>query len=154
MDAIVARSLDRRASTSPCDDVFARIINLVPVHQNVFHTIKTSSIRFSSILPFRREETKCEFRNLRRRRRCRYERDSTRDDERRPHDAVDKICLVSISSRFSFLAIATTHRRFGECEKGNSAAFNGQRTNEWMNARLPHHDARAVDFKTRATDGK
>lgn len=61
MDAIVARSLDRRASTSPCDDVFARIINLVPVHQNVFHTIKTSSIRFSSILPFRREETKCEW---------------------------------------------------------------------------------------------
>ena len=153
MDAIVARSLDRRASTSPCDDVFARIINLVPVHQNVFHTIKTSSIRFSSILPFRREDfpnanvgTSDDGEQVR--------RDSTRDDERRPHDAVDKICLVSISSRFSFLAIATTHRRFGECEKGNSAAFNGQRTNEWMNARLPHHDARAVDFKTRATDGK
>jgi hypothetical protein len=82
-------------------------------------------------------------------------RDSTRDDERRPHDAVDKICLVSISSRFSFLAIATTHRRFGECEGELCRfGFNGQRTNEWMNALLPHHDARAVDFKTRATDGK
>jgi len=146
-DAIVARSPHRRPSPSPCDDRFASTRHRVPVHQNPFITTKLPSIYVPSIFAIFGRGNRMRTRERQTTATVKVRRDARRrPSERRPSERRGGCDFISFQSRAGgrFSPSRSRRRRaFGECEGELFVALLQRTTNERMNARLPHRDARA-----------